>query len=103
SREAALLHGLLERVARREFWHPRGSDVDLLAGRWVATFASTTVSDAELAEAGEDGLTAALERVLDGLQSRIDGVSGIFFAQPGAIRDLVDKLGLRHLRPPSRW
>src|SRR5205807_7661378 len=94
---------LLEPGSGRELRDPRRGDVNALAGCRVTTLTRAAVCDAELAEAGKDDLAAALERRLNCRQGRVNGVRCVLFAQPGAICDLVHKLGLRHLHPPSRW
>src|SRR5207245_7183942 len=85
-----------QRGAGRELRHSRRLDVNGLAGRWVATLSRTAVRHAELAESGEDDVTSTPERALDGFQHRVHRTSGVLFAQPGAICNLVDELGLRH-------
>ena len=48
--------------------------------------------DAELPETGEGHIAAALERVLNRLEHRINGVLRVLLAQPGTLSDLVDEL-----------
>jgi hypothetical protein len=51
----------------------------------------------ELAEAGYRDLTATTQGVLDGRQQGVDRPGGILLGQLGAVSDLVDQLGLRHV------
>src|SRR6185436_8935756 len=82
---------------RREAGHARGGDLDLLAGARVATLACAAVGDVELPEAGEGHFAAALQRVLDRLEDRVDGIAGILLAEPAVRGNLVDELGFRHV------
>lgn len=68
-----------------------------LSGRRVATLAGAAVSHTELSESRERDLAAPSECVLDRLQERVDGFCCVSLAQSGPIRNLVNKLGFRHL------
>src|SRR4051812_35047080 len=93
---ARLLERSLELGPGRELRHARGRDVDRLAGARVHALARAALGDAELAEAGEVHLAATLERVLDGLQHRINGLGRLALAQSGLLGDLIDELRLGH-------
>src|SRR5205085_2811793 len=92
-----LLERFLQPSPRRELRDLRGRNLDLLAGRRVATLAGATVRDAELAEAGKGHFTATLQRVLDRLQNGLNGACCFLLAQLRALGDLVYEFRLRHL------
>ena len=71
--------------------------MDPLTCSRVATLAGAAVGHAELAEAREGDLAAASERALDRLQKRVDSLRCVSLAQSGPVRNLVNKLGFRHL------
>src|SRR6202011_1040451 len=75
-----LLDRLLQARTGCELGYPRRGDVDPLACVLVTAFSCAPLRAAELAEAGEDDLAAALESPFNRLQDGIDRVSGFLLA-----------------------
>src|SRR5437868_10113572 len=95
---AAALDCGLERAAGRELRDLRGRDVHLLARvTGIDACASRAVLARELAETGEGNVTAALQRVRDRLEERVDRLARIARRQLATPRDLVHKLLLGHV------
>ena len=79
----------------------RGSDVTFSGfgkfsvaerGARVDALPRPTLGDAELAEARKRDIAAALEGLLDRLQDRVHGITGLLLVEARAAGDLIDEL-----------
>src|SRR3954468_18358567 len=95
------LDGLLELGAGAEPRRLRRLDGHGLTGGRVDAPARGAVRDRELAEAGDVDLRPGGERLLDGLQGRVEHAPGLGSRYPGAFGDLSGQLGLVHSQLPS--
>src|SRR5919109_262275 len=96
-RRTSRLDRLLERRSSREPRNAGGRDLDPLAGRRIASFASAALRDAELAEARERDFAPPFERVFDRVKDRAPPARRILLAQTGTIGDLVHEFLFGHL------
>src|SRR5205807_2237396 len=88
---------VLEDLARLERQHAPRADRDLLPGLRVAARARVLVTNDEVPEAGDLDLLSALERLLDGVENRLDDL-GSFLLRESAdlLVHVLNNVGLRH-------
>src|SRR5437879_13368914 len=85
---------LLEVLAGLEADVLRRRDGDLFVGAGVAAFARFALRDREAAEAGDRAALAALTRIRDVADERVECGRRFFFRDAGLLGDLVDDVTL---------
>src|SRR5581483_4485324 len=71
-------------------------NIDLVAGLRVAALARFALTQTEAPEPAQLDFFAAMQRVDDALEYRIDDDLGVLFGQIRNARHFFDELGLRH-------
>src|SRR5690606_25074204 len=92
----------LEDLRGTEDEDPPGLDHDLAPGLGIASDSLLLLADLEVAEARDLHLLAPLEALLDGLEDRLDDLSGFLLGAPHPLVDALDDLGLGHGRKVDR-
>src|SRR5437868_15549547 len=95
------VHRFLEVLAGLEANVLRRRNGDLLVGAGVAAFAGLALRDREAAEAGDRAALAALARLRDVADERVERGRRFLFRDAGLLGDLVDDVTLScHKRLP---
>src|SRR4051812_31946842 len=81
SEVALAVQGVLQHLAGLERQHAARADGDLLARLRVAARARVLVANDEVAEAGDLDLLPALERLLDGVENRLDDLGSFLLRE----------------------
>src|SRR5205823_450303 len=88
---------VLEDLAGLEREHAAGADGDLLARLRIASDARVLVAHHEVAEAGDLDLLAPLQRLLDGVEHRLDDLGRLLLRKSAYLFvDVFDDVGLGH-------
>src|SRR5205823_4124266 len=97
------INELLELLARLEVRHLLRRHVDLVARLRVPALARFPFAQAEAAKAPQLDFLAAVQRVDDALEHRVDDDLGVFLGQIGHARDFLDEFRLGHAAAVHGW
>ena len=87
---------LLQLLAGLEVRHLLRRHIHLVAGLGIASLARLAPPQAEAAESAQLDLLAAMQRVDDALEHRVDDDLGVLLGEVRHARDFLDQLRLRH-------
>src|SRR4029077_4023462 len=86
----ASIKRVAQTLARLELRLLRSRDLDFFAGAWIAPFGGRPRGDGECAESDEAHLVAALQRLRDGIEYRVDSLARLRFSEFGLACHGVD-------------
>src|SRR6185369_14071602 len=93
---------ILQFLAGLEIRNLLRRNVHLVTGFRVAALAGLALAKAEAAKTAEFDLLAAMQRVDDALEHRVDDDFGVFLRKIRYSRDFLDEFGLRHAAASHR-